>query len=164
MLTMEASRIRNLFRDRNDIKVFFDRSEFGRNVQNLPDLTIPNFHVAYENLKDRLTFIKQAFYAGFIVTPDSESIINEAKKMSDNIQSTEVLEPLDAFVFRTIIEECKVDLDHIDKVTHIKWTHKVRQFQHLIDNNWNIVFPKFENQLKLRQAFIFTSTRLFRHT
>ena len=157
MLTLEASRIRNSLRDRKGMEIFFDRSGFGPKAQYLPDLTIPNFHVAYEKLKNRLIFVKQAFYNGFISTPDFESIITESRKHSENTRSTEQLESLDVVIFRSIIEACKLDLDNIinAQITQKHWIEKVRQFQHLIDNNWNIVFPNFEDQLQLRQDIIY---------
>ena len=149
MLAMEASKIRDSLRDRKELEMFFDRTGFGPDLQNLPDLTIPNFHVAFKNLENKLNFIKQAFYTGFIVTPDAESVIGKMKQMSEGIQSTEDFEPLDAFIFRTIIEDCKSDLDDAALVTQLK-TQRVRQFQQLIDNNWDIVFPEIAKQLRLR--------------
>ena len=153
MLTVEASRIRKSLRARKEIEYFIYRSELTESLKNLPDLTIPNFHVAYENLKNKLSFIKQAFNAGFVIKPETENIISKMRKLSEATEGPETIEPLDAFVFRTIIEDCKLDfdLDDITQATQREWTEKVRQFQHLIDNNWNIVFPKFEDQLKLRQ-------------
>ena len=137
---MEASKIRDSLREKKDIKKFFNRAGFPHILQQFPDLTIPNFHVAFKNLEKRLNFIKQAFYTGFIVTPDAESVIGKMKQMSEGIQSTEYFEPLDAFIFRTIIEDCKSDLYDAALVTQLK-TQRVRQFQQLIDNNWDIVFP-----------------------
>ena len=118
----------------------------------LPVVTIPLIHVACEQIRDRIAFVKEAFSLKFSISDDHSTLLDNAMK---NPRMCYRLRNIDFEIFVSIIQKCfgKVS-QFLQGANAIETVDFVYKCQYLIEENLSLFYKDFSKQLdSLRFVF-----------
>ena len=114
----------------------------------MPRVSIPLFHIVYEEMKERISFVTEAITSGYYY-PKSHLIRLHNPLINPKTYST--LKNLDFGLFESIIKECwkKVTsyLNSPDSPQSIECIHSVQRSRHLIEENLFLFYRDFSKEL-----------------
>ena len=136
MLAVASSDYR---RDKNEIESTTN-SEVNTDV--LPEVTIPLIHIAYEKIRDRIAFVKEAFSLGISLPQDHSTRLDKVLK---NPKMLITLKNAEFKLFESILEKCWTSVSRFleEPDTSISFVYTC---QHLIEENLSLLYKDFSKE------------------
>ena len=118
--------------------------EFVISQNDLPNISIPFLHIAREEMKERIHFVKEAISGGFYF--HKYHLICLDNSLS-NPKTYSTLRHLDFDLFESIIQRCWEDVNYLKNTESLKYIDSVKRTRYLIVENMFLFHTDFSNEL-----------------
>ena len=117
-----------------------------KQTQKLPEYNIPSIHIAYSIVKDRITFVNEAFNLGFQFHQNHPILTDKCLSTPNNYF---MLQNIDFDIFKYLIDECWKNVSKLQiPKDPASFLESFADYSCLIEHNWTF-FEYYAEEMSL---------------